>query len=126
VTPTSSAPPAPAPAPLTRLWPGPRSAVTVPTLLAAGAAGVLAAFAVPDVTAGAGLVAAGALAASAVACQRGRAWTWPEVGLAALAGCLLLVAAARDAEELVALCVRRRPASAPCPSRTPAAGRRPC
>jgi hypothetical protein len=65
----------------------------------------VAAVAVVDVPAGAGLVVAGALAAAAVAVQRRRAWTPAELGLAGLALTLLLVAGVRDAEWLVALCV---------------------
>lgn len=103
MTTTSSAPPAPAPG--RRSWPDPGAPVAAGTLGAAAAAGAVAAFAVPDVAAGAGLAVAGALAAAAVAVQRRRAWTRPELGLAALAGALLLVAAVRDAPWLVALCV---------------------
>jgi hypothetical protein len=73
--------------------------------VAAAAAGLVAGFVLPDVPAGAGLVLAGALSAAAVLLQRRRAWTRPELGLAVLAGALLLVAAVRDAEWLVVLCL---------------------
>jgi hypothetical protein len=100
MTTTSSAPTAP----LQRLWPDPAAPVAAATLLAAGAAGAVAAFAVPDALPGAGLVVTGALAAAAVVLQR-RAWSGAELALAGLAGALLLVAAVRDAPWLVALCL---------------------
>jgi hypothetical protein len=83
--------------------PRPEPGAPLPAALAAAAAA--GAVAVPDVPARAGLVVTGAVAAAAVVLQRRRAWTRPELGLATLALSLLLVAAVRDAEWLVALCV---------------------
>ena len=97
----------PAPAPMSAApptWPEPAPPVAA-ALGAAAAAGAVAAFALPDVPAGAGSVVTGVLAAAAVVLQRRGAWARPEVGLAALAGGLLVVAAVRDAEWLVALCL---------------------
>ncbi len=106
MTTTSSAPPDPTPAAQRRdAWRDPAAPVAVATLVAAATAGAVAGFAVPDVPAGAGLVVAGGLAAAAVIAQRRRSWTREEVGLAALAVSLLLVAGVRDAEVLVALCL---------------------
>lgn len=96
MTTTSAAPPAPA----RPVAAGPAPAA----MLAAGAAGALAA-ALPDVPAGAGLVLTGVLAMVAVVLQRRRGWARSELGLASLAGVLLLVAAVRDAGWLVALCL---------------------
>jgi hypothetical protein len=105
VTTTQSAPPPPAPAPVRRVWPGPPVPVRAAMLAAAGAASAVAALALPGPPPGAGLVVVGALAAAAVALQRRRGWSRAEVGLAALAGGLLAVAAVRDAAWLVALCL---------------------
>jgi hypothetical protein len=108
MTTTSSAPapaaPGPPEGPLRRAWPDPPGPVPA-AVAAAAAAGAVAAAVVPDVPAGAGLVVTGLLATAAVVLQRRAAWRWPDVALAALAVALLLVAAVRDAEWLVALCV---------------------
>jgi hypothetical protein len=105
MTPAPPAPPAQTAVDLRRrLWPDAVPRVRPAVLVAAGAAGLLAALALPQAPPGAGTVAVGALAAAAVALQRRRAWTPAELGLLALAGALLLVAAVRDAQWLVALC----------------------
>ena len=98
MTTTTTTPPVP------QRWADPGPPVPA-TLAAAAVAGTTAAAAV-DASPGAGLVVAGAVAALAVGLQRGRrGWSRPDLGLAALSLGLLLVAAVRDAEWLVPLCL---------------------
>ena len=106
MTTTEPAPqPTPSPSPVQRVWPAPPAPVRGATAAAAAVAGAVAALALPDAPVGIGIVVVGVAVGAAAVLQRRRPWAGQELGLGALAGALLGVAAVRDAPWLVALCL---------------------